>query len=213
MLMQQEFGRNYFYGGNRSNYFNYEKMNHSKVFQGIAYFFNKHGIRGNRLLDAGCAFGFLLRELSPFFKNLTGFDISEFAIKKARKIIPEANLSIFNLHSDLLYPDNHFDCVTAVDVLEHTRDFGESFGKLVGKLRKGGYLVVSTPLDRWPRRYFGFIGDRDKTHISVPREKELNNIIQQNKLHIIERRYFSPFPILYRIPTIPWQVEILMQKK
>lgn len=210
--MQQEFGRNYFYGGRKSNYFNYENMNHSKVFQGITYFFDKHGIRGDSLLDAGCAFGSLLRELSPFFGQLTGFDISEFAIEKARKIIPEANLSILNLHESLHYPDNHFNCVTAVDVLEHTKDFRESFEKLVRKLRKGGYLIVSTPLDQWPRKCFGFIGDRDKTHISVPKEKELISIIQKNKLKIIERRYFSPFPILYRIPNIPWQIEILMQK-
>ena len=99
-----------------------------------------------------------------------------------------------------------------MDVLEHTRDFGGSFGKLVKKIRRGGYLIVSTPLDKWPRKYFGFIGDRDKTHISVPKERKLISIIQKNKLRIIEKRYFSPFPILYRIPNVPWQIEMLMQK-
>ena len=210
--MKQEFGRNYFYGGSKSNYFNYEKMNHSKVFKGIIYFFDKHRITGVRLLDAGCAFGFLLKKLNPYFKEINGFDISDFAIKKARKIIPEANLRIIDLDGVLPFPDNHFDCITAVDVLEHTRDFRENFEKLVRKLRKGGYFIISTPLDEWPRRSLGFIGDRDKTHRSILREKELNNIIKKNKLNIIERRYFSPFPILYRIPNIHWQIEILLQK-
>ena len=210
--MTEEFGRSYFYGFSKSNYLNYEKLNPSKLFEGILYFVRKHNIRVNRVLDVGCAFGFLLKELSSVFDELHGFDISEFAIAKARKVIPEASLQLLSLEDPLPYPDNHFDCITAADVLEHTKNFGKNFGKIVRKLRKGGYLIVSTPLDYWPRRYLGFM-DNDKTHISVLKEKELTSIIRKNNLKVIDKRYYLPFPLIYRIPRIPFSIEILLKKQ
>ena len=80
------------------------------------------------------------------------------------------------------------------------------------KLRRGGHLIVSTPIDQWPRKCFGFIGDRDKTHISILKEKELISIIKKDNLKVVEKRYFCPFPMIYRIPNIPWQIEILLNK-
>jgi len=210
--MPEEFGRNYFYGFSKSNYLNYEKLNPSKLFKGILYFVRKHDIRVNNVLDVGCAFGFLLRELSSSFKELHGFDISEFAIEKARKIVPEASLQILSLEDKLPYPDNHFDCITAVDVLEHTRNVEANFEKIVRKLRTGGYMIVSTPLNDWPRRYFGFM-DKDKTHISVLTETQLTSIIKKNKLKIIDKRYYLPFPLIYRIPKIPFSIEVLLKKQ
>ena len=153
-----------------------------------------------------------MRELSSVFNKLYGFDISKFAIEKAKKVIPEANLKILSLEDKLPYADNKFDCITAVDVLEHTKNFEKNFGKIVRKLKKNGYLIISTPLDDWPRRYLGFM-DKDKTHISVLKEQELNNIIRKNKLKIIDKRYYLPFPVIYRIPRIPFSIEILVRKQ
>jgi len=210
--MTEEFGRSYFYGFSKSNYLNYEKLNPSKLFEGILYFVKKHRIRVNNVLDVGCAFGFLLKELSSVFDELHGFDISEFAIEKARKIVPEASLQIHSLEEPLPYTDDSFDCITAVDVLEHTKNFEKNFEKIVRKLKKNGYLIVSTPLDDWPRRYFGFM-DKDKTHISVLKEQELNSIIKKNNLKVIDKRYYLPFPVIYRIPGIPFSIEILLRKQ
>lgn len=210
--MAEEFGASYFYGFTKSNYVNYEKLNPSKLFEGILYFVREHDIKVKKVLDVGCAFGFLLRELSSFFDELHGFDISEFAIKKARKVIPEASLQIHSLEDPLPYPDNSFDCITAVDVLEHTQNFEKSFEKIVPKLKKKGYLIVSTPLDDWPRRYFGFL-DKDKTHISVLAENELTKIIKKNDMQVIDKRYYAPFPFIYRVPGIPFSIEILLRKQ
>jgi 2-polyprenyl-3-methyl-5-hydroxy-6-metoxy-1,4-benzoquinol methylase len=210
--MTEEFGWSYFYGFSKSNYLNYEKLNPSKLFEGILHFVKKHIIRVNNVLDVGCAFGFLLKELSSVFDELHGFDISEFAIEKARNIVPEASLQIHSLEDPLPYPDDSFDCITAVDVLEHTKKIEKNFEKLGRKLKKNGYLIVSTPLDEWPRRYFGFM-DKDKTHISVLKEQELNSIIKKNSLKVVDKRYYLPFPVIYRIPRIPFSIEILLRKQ
>ena len=210
--MTEKFGRNYFYGFSQSNYLNYEKLNPSKLFKGIIHFVKKHNIGGNEILDVGCAFGFLLKELSSVFSHLYGFDISKFATEKARKVVPEASLRILSLEDPLPYAEEKFDCITAVDVLEHTKDFEKNFEKIVRHLKKGGHLIISTPLDEWPRKYFGFM-DKDETHISVLKEKELKDIIRRNKLKIIDERYYLPFPLIYRIPRIPFSIEILLRKQ
>lgn len=210
--MTEKFGRSYFYGFNQSNYLNYEKLNPSKLFKGIIHFVKKHNIGGNEILDVGCAFGFLLKELSSVFSHLYGFDISKFATEKARKVVPEASLRILSLEDPLPYAEEKFDCITAVDVLEHTKDFEKNFEKIARHLKKGGHLIISTPLDEWPRKYFGFM-DRDETHVSVLREKELKDIIRRNKLKIIDERYYLPFPLIYRIPGIPFSIEILLRKQ
>ncbi len=210
--MTEKFDRSYFYGFSKSNYLNYEKLNPSKLFEGIIHFVRKHNICGSNMLDVGCAFGFLLKELSSVFGGLYGFDISEFATERAKKVIPEASLRILSLEDPLPYPEEEFDCITAVDVLEHTKDFEKNFEKIVRHLKKGGYLIVSTPLNEWPRKYFGFM-DRDKTHISVLRKKELKDIIERNRLKIIDERYYLPFPVIYRIPKIPFSIEILLRKQ
>jgi 2-polyprenyl-3-methyl-5-hydroxy-6-metoxy-1,4-benzoquinol methylase len=210
--MAEKFGASYFYGMSKSNYLNYEKLDPPRLFEGILYFVRKYDIKVNNVLDVGCAFGFLLKELSSFFDELHGFDISEFAIEKARKVVPEASLQIHSLEDPLPYPDNSFDCITAVDVLEHTKNFEKSFEKIVPKLKKSGYLIVSTPLDDWPRRYFGFL-DKDETHISVLTENELTKIIKKNNMKVIDKRYYAPFPFIYRIPGIPFSLEILLRKQ
>jgi 2-polyprenyl-3-methyl-5-hydroxy-6-metoxy-1,4-benzoquinol methylase len=126
--------------------------------------------------------------------------------------VPEASLQIHSLEDPLPYPDNSFDCITAVDVLEHTKNFEKSFEKIVTKLKKSGYLIVSTPLADWPRRYFGFL-DKDETHISVLTENELTKIIKKNNMKVIDKRYYAPFPFIYRIPGIPFSLEILLRKQ
>ena len=135
---------------------------------------------GGRLLDVGCAFGLLLKEASPFFSELYGYDISEFAINKAKKIIPTANLKVVDIESELPCPNGFFDCITALDVLEHTRDFEKSFEKITSKLKKGGYLIVSMPIDSFVRKIFKKIKIYFMISESMPNTNEYYKVYDKN---------------------------------
>jgi len=204
------FDKNYFYGNKKSNYINYDNLNTSKLFGSVIHFIEKQKLKG-RFLDIGCAFGLLLKEVSPFFSELYGCDISKFAIKEAKQKIPNANFKLVNLEKSLPYADESFDCITVLDVLEHTKNFELNFKKIVKKLKRGGYLIVSVPIDKWPRRLFSFL-DKDKSHISILKESNLEHIIKKNKLEIISKNYFCPFPIFYKIPHIPAAIELILRK-
>ncbi|NIM47042.1 MAG: methyltransferase domain-containing protein [Candidatus Aenigmarchaeota archaeon] len=209
--MTERFGRDYFYGFKESNYYDYEKMNPSKLFKNVISFIKNQNIRG-KFLDVGCAFGLLLKEVSPLFNELHGFDISEFAIKKAKQKIPKANLKVVDLEKSLPYSNESFDCIVALDVLEHTKNFEKNFEKIVKKLKRGGYLILSVPIDTWLRKFFGFL-DKDKTHISILKEDKLFQIVKKNKLKVISKRYFFPLPLIYKIPYIPFEIELMLKKE
>ena len=208
--MIEKFGKDYFYGKKESNYSSYDKLDPAKQFKSVISFIRNQKLKG-RFLDAGCAFGLLLKQVSSFFKELYGCDISQFVIAKAKQKIPNADLKVLNIEEALPYPDDMFDCITALDVLEHTHSFEKSFANLIEKLKRGGHLILSAPINNRLRKTFGFL-DKDKTHISVLSESEILRIINRHKLTIVRMRHFCPFPIFYRIPYIPAEVEFILEK-
>lgn len=208
--MQNYFDRRYFYGKEKSNYGNYEKICTEKQFNGIISFIKENNISG-KFLDVGCAFGYLLKEISQYFKEFYGCDISSFAIKKAKKLMPEADIRIADIGQALPYKDDFFDCICALDVLEHTKNVEKSLDILIRKLRKGGYLIISMPINAWPRKAFGFL-DKDRTHISILKVSELDKILVKRNLEVIKREYFAPMPFIHRIYNIPAEIQIFIKK-
>ncbi|VVB72013.1 Ubiquinone biosynthesis O-methyltransferase [uncultured archaeon] len=176
--MKEFFDEDYFYGNKKSNYICYDEIDPKKYFKNVIEFIEGRK-KGGRYLDVGCAFGLLIREVSPFFDEIHGCDISTFAIEKAGKNAPEAKLRIVDLDGRFPYSNGYFDVVTALDVLEHTRNLEKNFEKISASVKDGGCLIVSTPILDWPRKIFGFL-DKDKSHISIPSENKLVGIAKKN---------------------------------
>lgn len=208
--MSGAFGKDYFCGDMGWNYGSYDKRNHSKIFKGVVAYIKNQKITG-RFLDVGCALGFLLKEVSPLFSELYGCDISNFAVNEAKKRNKKANLRVVNLEKTVPYEDNFFDCITALDVLEHTKNLEESFNKIIKKLRPGGYFILSMPINGIVRKLFGSL-DKDETHISILKEKEIMGIVNKSGMKIIKKRHFAPCPFIYRIYRVPAELELVLQK-
>ncbi len=165
-------------------------------------------------LDIGCAYGYLIKYLrqEKIFREYYGLDVSEFAISQARRIIPAAHLQIADINSDTLpYPDNFFDIITSIDVLEHTLSIEQSVKKIVPKLRNDGYLIIALPIrDTWASKLYHLI-DRDKSHISIPSRAELFGIIRKAGLKIVEKEYFFNTPI-GATRLFPAGIKLVLQK-
>ena len=208
-IMKNQFNKDYFYGKKKSNYSNYEKINFDKQFRKIIDFIQKNRIKG-RFLDIGCAFGGLTNLVLPYFK-VYGCDISSFAIKKAKKLCPNARFKIVNVEKSLPYRDNFFDCIVASDVLEHTNSLECSLKNIISKLKKDGYLIISLPINNKFTKFFKFL-DRDKTHIYFPTEIELLKLLYKLNMRIVEKQHFSPFPYFYKIYGIPAEIELYLKR-
>jgi len=100
-------------------------------------------VKVGRLLDVGCATGFLLDEARKRGWETEGVELSEFASAYARK---ELKLSVFNgTLREAKYPDGHFDAVVMDDVIEHVGDPEIEMKEVHRILRPGGVVILHTP--------------------------------------------------------------------
>ena len=109
-------------------------------------------------LDAGMGPGRLCAELEARGWIAFGVDISERMVALAARRLPGARDRLRQGSiTDLPFPDEHFDAVTATGVLEYLTDPAEGVAELVRVLAPGGIVVVSIPnstsfRERWTAR-------------------------------------------------------------
>ena len=116
----------------------------------LAIFFNlqldtieRHlGSRG-RLLDVGCAVGFLLDEARRRGWRTAGVELSEFASNYARQTM-HLDVRSQTLR-DAQCPGGHFDAVVMDDVVEHFGDPEAELRETWRVTRSGGVLLIHTP--------------------------------------------------------------------
>lgn len=110
---------------------------------------------GARVLDLGCATGFLLalaarKGFVPF-----GVDLNAAAIEECRAKVPDATVYAGTL-ADCPFPGERFDAVFMVDFLEHVRSPGAELALVRERLSPEGAVVISLPsLDTLTRRLMG----------------------------------------------------------
>lgn len=104
-------------------------------------------LTGKRVLHAGCNAGTTTYHVSPLNPaSLTGLDVNEEAIVKARLILPSAMWVVGSIH-DMPFPDNSFDTIILFAVFEHLYKEDKEAGtkELERILSPGGHILVQLP--------------------------------------------------------------------
>lgn len=146
--------------------------------------------RGRNVLEIGCSIGaasLLLQERG--FKVL-GTDLSEFAVKKAKKAIHQVKFEELDIENSKKYA-NTFDLIFCFEVIEHLGDLDAAFANAYRMLKKGGVFIASTP---YPYGYV-FI---DKTHINVRHPLDWVRIFKQHKFRHVKWKQTTFIPYFYR---------------
>lgn len=100
---------------------------------------------GSRVLDAGCATGDFI-EIAKHHFQMSGIDISPYAINQARKLNPEiAERLIAGLLEDQHFDQDTFDSIVLWDVIEHVWKPVEVLQRFAATLPSGRQLFLSTP--------------------------------------------------------------------
>jgi SAM-dependent methyltransferase len=103
----------------------------------------EHYRQGGKLLDVGCAAGFLLDEARRRGWETRGVEVSRFASEYARR---ELNLDVFTGSLDAAkLPEQEFDAVVLYFVLEHLRDPLALLQEIHRILKPRGLLSVAVP--------------------------------------------------------------------
>lgn len=127
--------------------------------------------RGNKILDAGCGTGLILRHLP---KGSFGIDINPRNIKKARKHAPMAKVKLADIEK-LPFKHNEFTTIVCTEVIEHQPDPKPTLNELKRVLKKNGVIIGSVP-SRSPVWFFRFLSS------TCPRGEPFHKNFNKNEL-------------------------------
>ena len=120
-------------------------------------------LAGKKILDVGCGGGILAEALSELGANVTGIDASENTIGVAKSHSRSINSNVRFIQNTIeefiaSNPDEKFDVITCLEMLEHVPSPGEIIKNCSDILKKDGDIFFST-INRNPRSYlFAVIG-------------------------------------------------------
>ncbi len=101
------------------------------------------GASRGRFLDIGCARGDLLKALRDKGFDCYGVEISRGAVDIGRR---DFGLNLFaGTLDEAAYPDDHFDWVSAGDVVEHLQDPAAMIKEIARILRPSGRIIIEVP--------------------------------------------------------------------
>lgn len=123
----------------------------------------KVNLKGKSILDIGCSYGWFPKiAIDQGAKAVFAIEPDKNKVAIARKAAPKAKIS--QGYADKLnFPDNNFDVVTLLDVIEHVPKNTERqvLKEISRVLKPKGVLIITTPSDWWiskitdPAWYFG----------------------------------------------------------
>jgi 2-polyprenyl-3-methyl-5-hydroxy-6-metoxy-1,4-benzoquinol methylase len=107
---------------------------------------------GERVLDIGFGSGIAFLNLSEMYKEIHGIDLTADAEVVARTFNTQGIFPILRQGSvlELPYPDNTFDTVVSVSILEHLQpaQLQRALQESWRVLKPGGQMVYGTPVER-----------------------------------------------------------------
>jgi SAM-dependent methyltransferase len=104
-----------------------------------------------RILDIGCGCGVpVARHLASAGHQVTGVDISDVQIERARQLVPAASFILADA-TELDFPPGSFDAVVCLYTLIHMPLDRQPLllGRISRWLRPGGWLLAITGQDAW----------------------------------------------------------------
>jgi 2-polyprenyl-3-methyl-5-hydroxy-6-metoxy-1,4-benzoquinol methylase len=100
-------------------------------------------LKGRRTLDIGCSFGKWVYWMAKYGEKTVGIDLAGECIRWGKKNL---NLDLRQCSiADIDEPDNSFDVITMIDLIEHIAELDGFMKNLVRLLKPGGLAFVQTP--------------------------------------------------------------------
>lgn len=147
-------------------------------------------LKENKVLEIGCSIGGVAKILTEMGFRVHATDISKLAVDGAAKLNKKAEFSVLDIRKKIPGKDK-YGLILAFEVVEHLEDPEMAISNMREGLKKGGYLVVSTP---YPYKW----NFRDPTHINVKHPNDWVRIMKRVGFKKVKYHRFSLIPFFYR---------------
>jgi 2-polyprenyl-3-methyl-5-hydroxy-6-metoxy-1,4-benzoquinol methylase len=169
---------------------------------------------GARVLDVGCATGYLAAELTRRGCRVIGVEADPVVAERARAhceavVVGDVEDDAWRSELGALAP---FDVVLCGDVLEHLRDPWSALRALAVLAAPGGKVVLSVPnVAHWTGRRavgrgrfpYAEHGLFDRTHLRFFTRASAHHLAQSTGLRVVEERFGpAPVPKQARFPAL-----------
>ena len=156
----------------------------------------------DRVLDLGCGAGDLTADLAEMASQISGADVSETALARARRRHPHLDLCLVPIDGPLPFEDGAFDVVFSSEVIEHVADTARWLSEVRRVLAPGGRLLLTTPnhgrlrlLLGGVERYCDPVGD----HLHLYTARSLRGVLSDFGFGDISVRSAGGPPLLRRL--------------
>ena len=164
---------------------------------------------GDRILEAGCGLGRVLRYYHSNGYDIHGFDFIEGAVKTLKAADPDLKVRVDDV-TRMQYPDNRFDVVLAFGLYHNLplEAWSLALSETRRVLRRGGRVCASVRADNLANRLNDWLksgapsdgvrGEERCFHKINLSEKELRDIFERNGFHVDAVHGVVNMPILYK---------------
>ncbi|PIY60032.1 hypothetical protein COY95_03925 [Candidatus Woesearchaeota archaeon CG_4_10_14_0_8_um_filter_47_5] len=182
-----------YFNGKRSffDFSGYRNSGYYKRYFANEYFQVKEYVNraGGRVLDVGCAYGFLLEQFPSSFEKY-GIDVSGHAVSVAKKRMPEGKfyrVGAEDLKPGSLFPTDFFDVIVFNNVIEHLMNPKKSLRNIFSLLKKGGLLYLTAPNLNIIRKILFYFPDKMEYHISLMSFPEMNTLLSTTGYRVLQK--------------------------
>lgn len=114
-------------------------------------------VSGKRVLEIGCAYGFLTNELNSRGADVSGIDISAFAIAEANSRFPTLDFVEGDFLTSGVFPNNTFDLTISCGALEcmsNDQEIGQFLSRVRSWTRSAGTYYFLVDYNTGPVAYY-----------------------------------------------------------
>jgi len=152
-------------------------------------------LSGKRILDVGCASGYLAKELKQSDNFVAGIDISDRFAEQLR--IDLDSFHSMNIERDEWpqeFMENKFDLVISAEIIEHMFDPWGFLSRIKKIMKVDGKMIITTPnfllWNNRVRMLLGQYGEKeklfDRSHINLLSYNGLKKILKDSNYRVID---------------------------
>ena len=154
------------------------------------------------LLDIGCSYGLFLKLARENGLRVYGIELSEYACRYCRDTL---GLDVFcGDVKDADFPENYFDVITAIEIIEHIHNPRDFIFKIHKLLKPGGILYLVTPnIQSLSAKLTGYRWwSYRRTHLYYFSKRTLYHFLSRNGFSILSSR---PYKKTFKVDYILYQ--------